>query len=135
MRAQLTVIEVGSSEKLSGGATKLSFIAQNGEGKDIPCITFKPNILAEVKPGAILDVDYDELPYTMRNGDPYTVYKVWGLYKEDGQSQNEKLAQSGTWREEKAAEIIANLWIAGQLKAKDKLKTRLLKWLEGSMPE
>lgn len=134
MRAQLTVIEVESSEKLSGGATKLSFIAQNGEGKDIPCITFKQNIQAEVKPGAVLDADYDELPYTTASG-PLVIYKVWSLHKENGQSQNEKPAQSGTWREEKAAEIIANLWIAGQLKAKDKLKARLLKWLEDSMPE
>ncbi len=135
MRAKITVTEVGKSETLSGGATKLSFMAQNGKGQVIPCITFKSNIQSEVKAGAVLDVDYDELNYATKEGDQYQVYKAWGLYKENGQPpESPILPERGTWREEKAAEVIGNLLCSGVIKESNKLARKLYKWLDNSLP-
>lgn len=126
MRTNITVISVGKTEKLSGGAPKLIFSASNGDGVESEFVTYKPAVIEEVKAGAILDVDIDEIGEDR--------YKVTWLYKTEDTRANGQ-AQSGTWREEKAAEIIANLVIADKVKTTSKLYARLLTWLNDSMPE
>lgn len=134
MRTQLTVIKVGESEVLSGGATKLKFTAKDGR-EEVACFTFKTNIISEVQPGAILDVDVDELHFTAKGGNDILAYKVWALHKEGESTNGKQLSQPGTWREEKAAECITALLVGQVIKSKHKLAKKLFTWLEDSMPE
>ena len=132
MRTQITVTELGPSEKLDT-VTKTFFMATNGDKQPRLCMTFKDFVAKEIKVDAVLDVEYEEITAILPSKQHAPAWKVYKIYTGDKDSPT--LPQSGTWREEKAAEIIAQLWIAGQLKPKDKLKARLLKWLEDSMPE
>ena len=132
MRTNLTVIKVGEPELLSGGATKLMFQAMNGDGKAKDCFTFKPTVQAEVKEGAELDVEVDELKYTSPAG-PITVYKVTWNYNESIETPKQP-AQGGTWAIEKAAEVIGQLLVGKVITDKSKLAKKLYKWLDDTMP-
>lgn len=134
MRTNLKVTAVGEQEQLSGGAPKLPFKALNEKGQEIICLTYKSNVISGVVVGAELDVDVDVLKYSDRNGQPYDVYKITWLHTQDeGNGKNPQSAQSGTWREEKAAEIIGNLLCACQIKPTHKLAKKLFKWLDESL--
>jgi len=132
MRTQITVISVGEKELLSGGAPKLTFTASNGDGVEMGCFTFKPTVIDEVAPGAVLDVDIESLQYTTKQG-PLTLYKVTWLYKPEEEKTKNQSAQSGTWKEEKAAEIIGQLLTGNIITTKHKLSKKLFKWLDETM--
>lgn len=130
MRGILTVTEVGRSEVLSGGATKLLFKAVNGDNLERDCFTFKPTVIAAVEEGAEIDVDYEEMKYTGA-----TILKITWLHDPAAEIKTNAPAQSGTWREEKAAEVIGNLMIGNVIDQKHKLAVKLFKWLDESLKE
>jgi len=132
MRTKITVSEVGPSEHLSGGADKLIFLAENGKSEDI-YLTYKPTVIAAAIVGAVLDVDVDETVIQYK-GERTPAYKVTWLHTDD-EGNNKAPAQSGTWREEKAAEVIGNLLVGKVITDKHKLAKKLYKWLEASLIE
>jgi len=137
VRTKLTVNSVGELEKLSGGAPKLQFTAsKNGDGVEVGCYTFKPTVIEEVIPGNVIDVDLEEMHYSTKNGD-LVLYKITWIHKpEDEQVKpNGQPAQSGTWREEKAAEVIGQLLVGKVITSKHKLAKKLFAWLDETLPE
>jgi len=133
MSTKLTVVRVGDLEKLSGGAPKLSFTASKEDGVEVGCFTFKPTVIEDVKEGAVIDVDLEEILYTTKNG-TLTLYKITWLHKPEVE-QSKQPSQSGTWREEKAAEIIGNMIIGKVITKQSKLGKMLFTWLEESLEE